>query len=255
TGSRSSTPATAIRNRLSTNADPGVSTATTAWPSGWSSTAARRTTAPTSTAERLGPPLFREPTPMPRSVVTAPTPPHQTSAICGHRTEAESPNRSFSLGAVTTNARRRRPNSDPTGAGTTQLGHASDQRALDTLPMTRQAPSPDPVVEATVQRRDHCARPSIQQLSPRYNYAAPIPLCVRSGIGDPYSYPAGSCETQAARRASAQPLTPLRSADTPVRAAWYRRSVVVSSWQLRNSGCMAGLSPSPDTPVLVPRIV
>src|SRR5699024_4227316 len=29
----------------------------------------------------------------------------------------------------------------PTGAGTTQLDHASDQRAFDTLPMTRQAPS------------------------------------------------------------------------------------------------------------------
>src|SRR5699024_400532 len=145
-----------------------------------------------------------------------PTPPHQTSAICGHRTEAESPNRSFSLGAVTTNARRRRPNSDPTGSGTTQLGHASDQRALDTLPMTRQAPSLRP------SRRD--------------NGGAPRPLC--------------PSEPQAP-----QPPTQRWSAETTVRAQWSRRSVVVSSWQLRNSGCMAGLSPSPDTPVLVPRIV
>src|SRR5699024_4122155 len=185
TGSRSATPPTAIRNRLSTNADPGITPATTAWQSAWSRTAARRTTAPTSTAQRLGPSLFREPNTLTQSVVTAHSSPHQASAICGHRTEAESPNRSFSLGAVTTNARRRRPNSDPTGAGTTQLGHASDQRALDTLPMTRQAPSPDPVVEATVERRDHCARPSIKQLSPRYNYGAPRPLCVRSGLGAP----------------------------------------------------------------------
>src|SRR5699024_9070177 len=218
TGSRSSTPATAIRNRLSTNADPGVSTATTAWPSGWSSTAARRTTAPTSTADRLGPLVCREPTPLSRSEVAAPRFRDLRSQHRGGIAESiDLPRRGdHKRSPQMTQPRPQQVRHAQPGSDTTQLDQASNQQALDTLPMTRQAPSLRP------SRRD--------------NGGAPRPLC--------------PSEHQAP-----QPPTQRWSAETTVRAQWSRRSVVVSSWQLRNSGCMAGLSPSPDTPVLVPRIV